>query len=1700
MPRDFFASPPNQNEINRFGLDIEKDLLGDYANKSPSELVTFLKNNGLSDDEVEYTFLKNFGTTTYNIPTDTTVSALKPISPQAIRKRGVAKAQGYEQIFFSPEERAKKGIAYVPAEPPPQPVQPPAPATVATQEDLDKTLSTFGFKPQQYGKLTLQQPEVDESKLTPYPTREDWEDASGSEEKQSLLQEQARKADQERGITTGPRPEFTLGQLARPIGFTAGALAEAGRLGFVELPAQIAAPIVRAIGGPEKQNVTPSSLISKTEEDLGLEEGTLKPASIEAMKQFASNVEEQMPKTIVDSAAEEGADIIGGLATMLFRDVLPLMPGPERTFGEHLKSSFKSGESFTAGFPVMWTFGVAVGNQLIRGNFREAAQMASAKPITLALVLLPMVKKGAIKVSPAERAWIERTAGKYYAAKEGRGGFAPEPMQPEARATAEAKAASQRTTTDPTVQATPAETAQVETAIAEAKAKQASVGKALQEAAQQSETSEARDVTEFEPTSRIPVEQGKPQFGVTSTQLETAVRSKLPAGLYRDVVENRRFDAQAADRNIPLEDLQQNLQQQVPSDIYREATRRQGPNFEGDNLAQQEFTRLENTPDMQEAIRQYSLVDNQLTAAKKQPLFNPERLAELQRVRDELARRLDTAYAINRTLAQKFSLLQNVKDVLGFARDAVFEQEPPAVGEAAQSVRQARGIPGEKAQVESYGRPTGEAPPDLITRQARPRQTIVYDSKSNTARVRPTAGTVGPESTITDTGLQLFIDENLQQIERLTSKRPEAWTPDDFSLVEKLRQRFVDEGIAFEGEDPTAIARDIRQIAAISKARRAGYLTESFRLPEGELITDIVNNLRSKLIDELGTKQVREGIGKDISLDTAVADQITAVAFDVLAESESTLLNSPKVQLQLIRTLIDEYGVSKKAAAKIVERVVLENKKGIRTPWTEVNIDGTVLEAGEFEGAVRKAFETVVEKDPKAKAVIMEQVKAGAQSSLERFVFNETLRQNAINNTLVIEPTEAGLLDFQTKVMEQTRARGFVDPVVKLGKDGRIVFEDTVNKLMESGDAKARLAGETLARYETPDPALVEAGIVPKDALVSRGFNESMTAVAKLPKAFQAVDQLFGNYKKNLTSRNLLSGMNNFMSNIILETMYYGDPTVVLEAFNPASKLNRAFRRFREGKPATPQEAAAFEAMKKTGIIDTSMIDVEMGMIDEAGILTKGAEKVPVVGKAAGKLLRAIDATQDKFYRFGDNIFKFRTVLAEMENAQGYLDQLPQGKSLIIESGQGVPIEIVKMGDNSYGLMDFKSRTVSALSEQQLNDILARAGSRIAGNKFVDYTKRPRYLDKLEEMRYGPLGGPLVTPFLTWQYKMMDAAVPDIQVGGKVRPGAMRPTPGTVGFSYKPGVVGAFADRVVIGSTDGAVQRSIVGDRISQLARKAGIYGGAENISRDEEPMVARGMSYSGRKRDPIDTYRNQADPRIVYGKNFAQLNFFNPTLSAIGAVESIFTEGVAGTVGDSYLPKNYRDRRAKGETMDAADIADLAGYGGSSLYDMYKRIDDAAANGATSVIPELVKQGSSAILGGTYGRLTNKALDNTIFNAKQRSAGRVPSDPAALESGFATLVRETLGLGYKEAFLYGSLRSQHPAEYLDKAYKQYEKELYNHLIADFTKELTLAKEQGASDAQIDEIRTKHAMAVETYKRISREIANNYKEIVHKAR
>ena len=229
--------------------------------------------------------------------------------------------------------------------------------------------------------------------------------------------------------------------------------------------------------------------------------------------------------------------------------------------------------------------------------------------------------------------------------------------------------------------------------------------------------------------------------------------------------------------------------------------------------------------------------------------------------------------------------------------------------------------------------------------------------------------------------------------------------------------------------------------------------------------------------------------------------------------------------------------------------------------------------------------------------------------------------------------------------------------------------------------------------------------------------------------------------KGNLTARNLASAFNNIKANFVYQTMRRGTPLLASNLMD----MMRKYHGFRTGKALRGDmvyklsefETKFFKAMERTGVLDTTLLDAELGGLGVSDV-------IPVLKKASPML--------EKFYKAGDNIFKLEDTLHNYKKLTGVLDELDDGNFISFEVKPDQHVKLIKRGDSFE--LDGK-----VLSATQLDDVLATASSLPAQRIFFDYTNVPNAIKWVRSSK--ALG--ITSPFFTWFWKAMD--IPGVKRG-----------------------------------------------------------------------------------------------------------------------------------------------------------------------------------------------------------------------------------------------------------------------------------------------------------------------------------------------
>ena len=789
-----------------------------------------------------------------------------------------------------------------------------------------------------------------------------------------------------------------------------------------------------------------------------------------------------------------------------------------------------------------------------------------------------------------------------------------------------------------------------------------------------------------------------------------------------------------------------------------------------------------------------------------------------------------------------------------------------------------------------------------------------------------------------------------------------------------------------------------------------------------------------------------------------------------------------------------------------------------------------------------------------------------ANKGIGDFVFNQSLRAGLRSRgifkgrpmgDLIIRDAAGKVLDIRSDLVFDGTAQSLVDALrVRLQNDlppPTLIEADagtlkaSITELRKSGAPKELQLADYLETYIDAGKRAGAAGlnpfqqgrIVSGPTFMDAGFYEAFEPLVKGVNRMRVGERLFGNWKGSVTARNIKSGQNNFNSNVLVEALDYGDPTVLFTAtargaseaaksfpllgqlyqfvagevgqLGSFERFSRsAYQRFRDNAPKNAAEAQLFKTMRESGVTDTSLIDTELAVMSRDP-LVKAAEAVErklTGGRDPGlaRLTQRVVKDQDKFYKFGDEYFKFRSTYLEAMRIQGYLQDLKPGKYMDIQITPNLVARVTKIGPNAfeYQVKGAGPTAKGTLTLPEVNELAVRAGKTKADAKYVDYGRRPLALNKLEDLRYGPFGGPLIAPFLTWKYKVMD--IPFL----------------------KKGIVSALTSDPILATNDAAVAARQFGEQGARYGRRAALMTGANLVMDDRDPMMRQALTYGRKGISPVDYYVASEMPNVVFAKDFSSLNFFGPTEEltntllafAAGAGEVAFNKALSARkpewLGDRrprFSPFNWYRAAARGD-LSKGQILQLAGYGGSQVSDLVEQAAIAFETGrGQDIVRAMTQVAIVPFLGSTNFELTKELLiplasrlgtdaqsmdeaikKNPRFNGLSTRGYSFTSRNPKMEDYTHNLIRSVLGLGYKAVFIESSYRQRYPAGKLTALYKDYQNALYRGIIRDYNKKYKAARQAGATQQELIQLNANHQNLLKIYKeevnRINREVLN----------
>ena len=433
---------------------------------------------------------------------------------------------------------------------------------------------------------------------------------------------------------------------------------------------------------------------------------------------------------------------------------------------------------------------------------------------------------------------------------------------------------------------------------------------------------------------------------------------------------------------------------------------------------------------------------------------------------------------------------------------------------------------------------------------------------------------------------------------------------------------------------------------------------------------------------------------------------------------------------------------------------------------------------------LRKARQEVVHR---VGALLSEKVAYGAAKhalfgELKRFppqelnVFTDSLVQRVVKNgeakplfLMGVKPKDIGehMESLAERLAEKHQVP--VEDVIRLSKEMRRDFGDGAD-FPEL--AEVLPINEAQLRSIPGGVPITQGELAPPYSAISKGLASSLGWQLKASRAIRTADtwftELVQGYKGNLTILNLASHKNNFLANLGYRMLQSGrGPGEIAFRLGKAGYLHQLWK---AGK-ADPATKRAMAALDRTGLLDTTLLEGEIGALSESGLMGRLGKRIQEAGGMrlgrqfvrGGKAWKYVNEQAGKAYKLGDNLFKLDMALENFQKLNAKLDSLEGGEYMEFMVD---PRRKVRLDKGEDGVTRIYVRNKDQLPgegrqmpDEMLDEFLARGAGKPAQDVFFDYSDVPNFLHML---RASKVGG-VVSPYLTWAWKAMD--IPGVKKG-----------------------------------------------------------------------------------------------------------------------------------------------------------------------------------------------------------------------------------------------------------------------------------------------------------------------------------------------
>ena len=489
--------------------------------------------------------------------------------------------------------------------------------------------------------------------------------------------------------------------------------------------------------------------------------------------------------------------------------------------------------------------------------------------------------------------------------------------------------------------------------------------------------------------------------------------------------------------------------------------------------------------------------------------------------------------------------------------------------------------------------------------------------------------------------------------------------------------------------------------------------------------------------------------------------------------------------------------------------------------------------------------------------------------------------------------------------------------------------------------------------------------------------------------------------KGNLTARNLASALNNIRANFTYQTFRRANPLLAVNLVD----MIRAYHGFRTGKALAGKgvfklseaKRKFFEAMERTGYLQTTILDAELGGLGLSGM-------IPFPKK--------ITMALEKFYKAGDNIFKLEDAWYNYKKLAKDAQQLKVGEHMTFElkPGQKGTLSLTPDGWTLDG---------AALSISEFADVLAGASSVPSLRIFFDYSNVANIIKWQRASK--ALG--ITSPFFTWFWKAIDI------------PGVKR---GLVRELFTDGVPYETNSKVLTASRRKGL--------LTEALRKQVVISGMREAVKEpnNDKLLRKVLAYAPQQFN-LQLLEATTNPAWIGHDSEESANQFGPSdimiraiMSGQAAFEDIdelyptemgrFGERIdldLSTIEDPEVRRDILIRRKilkkhhSGEALNASDAAALVAVSGTPILEGVFMLKEAGRQGGRVNKQKLFQLITSALMGGTaaavldiaVASLSDPTSPSKLFTTRRWAENEI-SEPQ--ETFIKWSIRRISGIGFR--------------------------------------------------------------------------------------